>query len=459
MFQWCKLWNFEPTSQQTEVLRAVQDFHMIPPKERTKLGVAVASGRGTGKTALSVIVSSWRQIRFPRTRTVVTAPNFRQCSEIYIGEFSTLLGRAEPILRRIFTDVTSKKIKTLGDNRWDIIAATASDPGKIAGFHDEHLGYVFEECGGMDREIVTAIRGSLTNDDAFIFAIGNPLLRDSVFYDFFSLEPETWHLFHLNSEDSPIISKNFIDTMERDFGRESDAYRVHVLGQFPKADPDGVLSGEDLRACTKTDKHKLSAKRDDLREYCQFGMDFARYGSDESVTYQRQGNAVVAWKRYAKVDPNDVIDEAFVMEADTGWGDREALYVFDAGGMGQGLAANFYRANKRACEFHNGGKSTSPKYANKISEAWFNLRRLVRARECWIPDDPILMRQLEGRRYTVDKKGKILVEPKEEYVKRTEQGSPDRADALVMAFYDGGISQGSVSRVGSSPTRKSVRVF
>lgn len=453
IMEWCKLWNFEPTWQQAQVLQAVQDMHRIHPTKRKKKGIAVCSGRGTGKTALSTIVSSWRQIRFEGTRTVVSAPNMRQCNEVFIQEFRERIGKAHPLVPKyLFPDITSKKIRTCNDDHWDILAATASDPQMIAGFHNEHLGYVLEECGGIEREIITTLRGSLTNEDAFIFAIGNGTRRDSAFFDFFYKEPENWVTFFLNSEESPIIAREWVAEMERTYGRESDAYRVHVLGQFPKTDPDAILNSEDILACTKTDQMQMARVRTPDHNYRQFGIDFARYGSDESVIYQRQGNAVIAWERFTKTDPNDVVDKAFLMQYDQLWKDEDVTYVGDAGGMGQGLMGNFTRAGKKLVEFHNNGKSADPKYVNKITEAWFNFRELVRERKVWIPNDNVLLRQLEARKYSVDKKGKFLVESKDEYTKRLEESSPDRADALVMAYYRGGIATGKV--LGGSSTHK-----
>ena len=383
---WAKVWNFDPTPQQKMVLEAVQRIHDEPAESRTKLGVLAASGRGTGKTALSVIISSWRQIRFPNTLTVVTAPNFRQASEIFIGEFRTLLGKGNPLLREIFTDISSKKIKVCGSDRWSIQCATASDPSRMAGYHDDHLGYIWEECGGIDRDIIIAMRGSLTNQDAFVYAPGNPVSRDSAYFDMFEQEADTWETFNLNSEESPIVSRDFIKTMERDYGKESDAYRVHVLGQFPSEDPDGVLRAEDVRACMTNDpeSHRLTNLSRNNR---QVGMDLARYGSDESVFYFREGDAIVHWQRFTKTDPNTVIRNAFVAQSDLGWPDHTVTYVVDAGGMGQGVMARFYEQDKQVVEFHNGARSADPQYSNKITEGWFNLRKLVRDHHIALPED------------------------------------------------------------------------
>ena len=64
------------------------------------------------------------------------------------------------------------------------------------------------------------------------------------------------------------------------------------------------------------------------------------------------------------------------------------------------------------------------------------LRNLVRERIVRIPNDARLLKQLSTRQYYMDRKGKIKVETKDEWRKRLEiSESPDRADAVVMAFY------------------------
>lgn len=196
-----------------------------------------------------------------------------------------------------------------------------------------------------------------------------------------------------------------------------------------------------------------------MKQFRQIGIDLARFGSDESVIYMRQGAAILHWERLVKTEPGDVIEKAFLMQSDALWTDDETLYVVDAGGMGQGVMRDFYLAKKKLMEFHNGGKSSDPRFRNKISEGWFHLRELIRERRCWIPDDPVLLYQLETRKYHLDKAtGKILVESKDDYKKRLKiESSPDRADALVYAFYEGGPARGKVKRLTQSGPTPSVR--
>ena len=86
-------------------------------------------------------------------------------------------------------------------------------------------------------------------------------------------------------------------------------------------------------------------------------------------------------------------------------------------------------------------------YYDKISEAWFGFRRMVRSGDLYLGDKPDrrTVLQLTMRKYGLDEKtGRLRVESKEAYKKRladVDTGgdlgkSPDRADGLVMAFYE-----------------------
>lgn len=167
------------------------------------------------------------------------------------------------------------------------------------------------------------------------------------------------------------------------------------------------------------------------------GIDLARYGADESVIVARRGLSVVKFETFVKTEPSDVVRRAFIIQKDFGWPDDQTMYVFDAGGIGQGVAHMFYENFKQVMEFHSQGKPFEPNFKDRISEGWFNLRELVHEHAMWLPSDRRLIHQLSTRRYNI-KNGKIEIESKDDYKKRIgtdEATSPDRADAMVLAFY------------------------
>lgn len=430
IFTFCDAMGFIPTWQQRKVLELVQ---------RGEPRVAVKSGQGPGKTACSVIVGAWKTIRNFNSWTIVTAPTMRQCRDVWMTEFKLQLQRADPVLQRLFS-VTTTRVEVAGCREWGISLVTASNEESAAGAHRENLSYIVEEASGVNRGFITTIKGTLTNPNAFLLMIGNPNTRNCAFFDCFNSQRDAWETLTLNAEETPEsrwFSHERNRLLEEEFGRDSDVYRVRVLGEFPHVDPCSVISSEDVEACADTDMLEMAAIEPEVK---RLALDLARFGSDESVIYRRSGRAIVEWKHFSKVDPNDVGDVAMRMQADAHWKNQDCLYVVDAGGMGQGVMRPFYRGGRRVCEFHTQGRALEyKKYKNKATEAWFHVARLAKARQMKLPKDRRLFAQLSNRQYAMDKHGLFVLETKEDYKKRIatlseEEGSPDRADAAIMAF-------------------------
>lgn len=443
IFEFCKELDFKPSDQQAELLEAIEDAKL----RRGTRKIACKSGQGPGKTTASAVAGMWVTWLYPNALTIVTAPTMNQCREVWLPEARRRLENAHPILRR-FIQCTKTRIYFGDMDRypdWGIKFVTATRPENAQGRHEKHMTWIAEEASGIPRPLVTQIEGTLSNEDSMLLMIGNPNTRECAFFDCFNSERHKWRTMTFNAEESPtyIVDPERNRYLEERYGRNSDVYRVRVLGEFPHVDPNCVISSEDAEKCTKTnmlEKARIARRiHGKERPARQFGIDLARFGSDESVIYRRSGNAVVEWRAFQKTDPADVIDCAFRMQYEAGWRDDECWYVVDAGGMGQGILHKFYRAGKRVFEFHNGGKAADSQYKDKITEAWFLTADLVRKQNCKLPNDNRLIQQLSSRQYRMDSdrgKNKIIVEPKDVYVKRGDYDSPDRAEALVMAFYD-----------------------
>ena len=75
----------------------------------------------------------------------------------------------------------------------------------------------------------------------------------------------------------------------------------------------------------------------------------------------------------------------------------------------------------------------SEHYANQRAEGYWNLRQLVLDGQLEIPADNELVGQLAALRYTFNSLGQLVMESKED-MRRRGVPSPDKADALMMAF-------------------------
>jgi phage terminase large subunit len=85
------------------------------------------------------------------------------------------------------------------------------------------------------------------------------------------------------------------------------------------------------------------------------------------------------------------------------------------------------------------------KYPNVISEMWFEVGKIIGEISC--PEDDRLMTELVNRKSkSLDKKGRRVVESKDEYKERGFR-SPDEADAFLLTFYEPNESEPRIRRL------------
>jgi len=429
-----KACRFEPTFQQQWLIDRVMEVRLGKIRGR----IAVKSGQGPGKTTVSGLVGLWLSMSDPYSKLIVTAPTFRQCKDVWLAECKQTLRRADPIIRNLY-NITGTGYGVLGhkQDEWGCLLVTATTPQAAQGQHRKDMHLIVEEASGVPREMIEQYKGTLSNPGAIFIQIGNPNSRDCDFYDCFSTQADRWVSATWNAEETPAsawFDPQRNKEIEEEFGRDSDVYRVRVMGEFPATDPNCVMSPEDVLDCM-SGKYLTSAMAATTRNNKQIGMDFARFGGDENTIFFRYGLAIIDKWWGARVDPNDAIDRAFRMQHTAGWRDMDCRYVADAGGIGQGVMGNFVRAGKRLYEFHNNSKATRNGFANKITQAWFYVGKLVKEKKCHLPKDNLLLRQLTTRQYYTDSKGRLILESKDDYMKRGHE-SPDRADGLVLAYFE-----------------------
>lgn len=476
-----RLIGFDPTWQQQELVDA---FVAGYPN------IAVRSGKGPGKTAATAALIPWWNLTNFLSQAVVTAPTEAQCKNVWLSQAQKWLMDGDPQVRYFFSFTgRGYAVRHHKNEIWGCYIRTATRPENFQGIHNERLLIYCEEASGVARPIMQAIQDTLTGDKAHLteeqkrmvlsdqkaraltpqqrtmleergthkaalnrwLCVGNPNTRTCRFFDFFhSLAGNPWKALHWNAEETPITNwfsgeRNI--EIEEEFGKDSDVYRVAVLGEFPSLDPNVLISEDDLNKCFGKEAYERAFKHPDNTK--QIGIDLARYGGDACVTVFRNGRVVLLHESKPNVDPIDWIDRAVVLQDQFKWKDSECMYVPDTSGMGEsavGHLGNKRRLGKRLHEFYSQNTAhDSAKYANKATEAWCEFAKMVRSGDLYLGDKPNrkLVMQLTNRLYSIDKDGRIKIETKDEYKKRLsdldtggELGkSPDDADGTVMAFY------------------------
>jgi hypothetical protein len=107
----------------------------------------------------------------------------------------------------------------------------------------------------------------------------------------------------------------------------------------------------------------------------------------------------------------------------------------DDGGIGRGVIDQLHQKGWPVNRILNQSKSLiGHEYGNRGAELWFSFARLIQESVISGLKDPLLIEQLSTRYYKRSEAlGKLVLEGKKE-AKAEGRKSPDRADALVLAF-------------------------
>lgn len=170
------------------------------------------------------------------------------------------------------------------------------------------------------------------------------------------------------------------------------------------------------------------------------GLDVARFGGDKTAYCLRSGGQAKKLITTEQRDTMEVVGWALGLVRE----DKPTKLRIDSIGIGAGVVDRFNEL-ELDCEVDgvNVGKrpdsdAERDKFKNLKSQVWWHLRdwfKPVDGRsDISIPDDKQLIEELKNMRYSYDSSRRIKIESKEEFKKRVGR-SPDKGDALALAFY------------------------
>jgi hypothetical protein len=122
-----------------------------------------------------------------------------------------------------------------------IVAVTCKEEENSQAFAGQHAKtstsrYLFDEAGIVPDGIWKVAYGGLTRWRANVLRLGaagaehRPLLRG-----LFGRERDLWNHRRVDSRNSRFTNKTLIEEWRRDYGEDSDWFRVRVLGMPPRA--------------------------------------------------------------------------------------------------------------------------------------------------------------------------------------------------------------------------------
>jgi len=415
--------NAEPDDWQVDTLQDLADH----PR------VAVRSGHGVGKTALEAWALLWFMFTRPFPKVPCTAPTRQQLYDILWAEAAKWMERAL-VLKPYFEWQKTRIVQRQHPERWFAVARTANKPENLAGFHEDHLLFIVDEGSGVADSIFETIEGALTTADAKLLICGNPTKNSGEFYDAFFKNRSLYRVRKVACSDSPRVSPEYRKRLVQKYGENSDIVRVRADGEFPKAEPDTFIPLELVEAATMREV--------ELEGPLEIGVDVARFGDDETVLAARVGMKHVRLDVYQGQDTMVTTGRAVAMakELMQEYGKPKCVVKIDDDGVGGAVTDRLREVVREeglrieVIDCHNGGVPEDKEhYEDWGSESWAHLRDLLQKGEVELINDEDLVGQLSTRKYTLTSRGKIKLESKKDMKKRGLR-SPDRADAVVLAF-------------------------
>lgn len=297
---------------------------------------------------------------------------------------------------------------------------------------------------GFGATIVIADESSLIPDTMFskilrmvggvkngkIVKLGNTFERNHFFKSLHSARYQALIIDYHQGIAEGRISQDFINEAREDM----TPYEFNIMYEckFPAGSSDALIPLEWIELAVKQGKIGGDKK--------QSGIDAARYGNDKSVYIFRKGSDVVKIKEVYKMDTMAVVGMASI-EIDS---DEPDVTVVDVIGIGAGVYDRLEELGYSVYSFSAGSAPIEPdakeKFYNLKAEAWWELRARFKPGDegksnISIPDDGELIKDLTEMRYKYTSDKKIRMEDKDEFKKRVGR-SPDKGDALAMAFFD-----------------------
>jgi hypothetical protein len=401
--------------------------------------LAVASGKGIGKSALVSWIILWAMSTFPDTKGVLTAGTEPQLRTKTWPEVHTWYNR---LICKHWFHITSTSLYAADLEhektwRFDAIPWNASRMEAFAGLHNlgKRIVVVFDESSQIDDVIWDTTDGIFTdaNTEVLFAAFGNPTRGQGRFFDCFNKFRHRWFQSQIDSRTVPISDKKLIKEYIEDYGEDSDYVRMNVRGLFPRVSSMQFIGNEDAEAAAKREAYCH------LNDALIMGVDVARFGDDESVIAFRKGRDArsIPWKKLRGADTMQFA--AAVAECIERY-KADAVFI-DGGGVGGGVVDRLRQLGHQVRDIQFGAHSDrsdidkdATRYANKRAEMWGYMRASLPGLA--IPDDKNLIADLTGVLYGYRDgvKGAEIILEKKDHMKKRGLPSPDNGDALALTY-------------------------
>jgi hypothetical protein len=423
-----------PDQWQTEIMDMVKEYIIkgfgVNKAISIALKSAVASGNGIGKSCLVAWLNLWAISTYEDTRGVITANTENQLRTKTwpeIAKWHRLM-----LIKDMFTLSATAIFSTDKEHektwRIDAIPWSENNPEAIAGLHNKgkRIIITFDEASAISDLIFEAIEGALTDQstEIFWFCFGNPTRNNGRFYDCFHQYKNSWTTKQIDSRTVKMTNKEQLNQWVDERGIDNDWVKVHILGQFPSASLNQLISAEDAEKAMKVELRPEMFNFEAKILTC----DPAWEGDDSLEIALRQGLYFKILRSIPKND-NDIDIANIIANFEN---EYEADAVIIDAGYGTGIISAGKMMGRQWFTIWFNGKSPDPGCLNMRAYMWVKMRDWLKSGGS-IPNDKQLYADLIGPEVIPRVDGKIQLEAKKDMKKRGLP-SPNKGDALALSF-------------------------
>lgn len=427
-----------PRAWQAEVLKQIGTHLSNPETAWQPCQIVVSSGHDIGKSALISMLTWWALSTFEDCRVNITANTGNQLTTKTSPELSKWF-RLAVNADWFEKSITSIKVKDPQHSetwRADLVPWSEDNPAASAGLHNKgkRLLIIMDEASEIPQIIFDVMEGVCLDENTQIIVIvcGNPTRGIGPFIDIcFGRKRNRWKPHVIDSRTVEGTNKQKLAEWEKDYGEDSDFFRVRARGLPPTA---GSAQFIDQALIDAAQKRVVFA---DWKQPLVAGVDFAWGGSDDNVIRFRRGFDAksippIKIKGEFTRDPAVLTGKlADILRSDFD-GETLAMLFLDSAGIAAPVESRL-----RLLGFENimtvnfGAHSPDPKCAYMRDYMWSAMKEWLR--DAAIDSDPDLAADLAGPCLVSDLQQRVKLEPKEVMQKRGLD-SPDDADALALTF-------------------------
>lgn len=284
--------------------------------------IIFVSGRQVGKTTICAIKVLWRALTHSNEVVLILSPTQRQ-SSLMFWKIREMLKR-RPLIQAFVARETLTTITFInGSSIYCLPSGHTGDT--VRGFSPTLI--IVDEAAYVPDPVYTAIEPSLAATNGDMILLSTPFGKRGRFYEGF--QSDKWSTHHVKSRENPLITQDFLEGQKRSMTHLD--YIQEFEGAFVE-ESDTFLRRELIMHCMEDYQEEGPLENIDYF----LGVDFARYGSDETVftlvKYQRDRFKVVRIINTYKKPMTDSVGR--IMALDKEWNFKK-IYL-DETGLGGG---------------------------------------------------------------------------------------------------------------------------